>query len=421
MLSEKDPKSSIHPLNLPTTCAACHSQYNIASDPDVRIANSFVQYKAGVHGEVIEKGVNIAASCNDCHGTHKLWKANETKSKVNRMNIPETCSKCHNDFYYQYINGIHGKAVIAGVVQTAICTDCHGEHKILDSDDQESPIHPLNIAATCSKCHEDDQINEKYGLPTQRLSSYNDSYHGWAIKAGSRNSASCISCHNAHDILPSTNAKSSVHKDNLTRTCRRCHFDASDNFAHSYTHKINVTGPAKSDVRKVNEIISWVYIVFIIMVIGSMLIHNAIIFTKFLRDRYHAEKDKKYVIRFSRCEILQHLRLALSFTVLVITGFALRFPDTWWANLLNFFGMTETVRGIIHRGAAVLFLYTILQHMAYLFFTRRGKQYFKDMIPVKTDFQEFIQSMKFYLGLADEEPRYGRFDYTEKMEYWALV
>lgn len=421
MLPEDDPGSSIHPLNLPKTCAVCHSQYNIASDPDVRIANSFALYKAGVHGEGIEKGVNVAATCNDCHGTHKLWKANEANSMVNRMNIPKTCSKCHSDFYYQYMNGIHGKALVAGVIETAICTDCHGEHKILDSDNPESPIHPLNVSATCSKCHEDDRINEKYGLPTQRLSSYNDSYHGLANKAGAQNSASCISCHNAHDILPSRNPKSSVHKDNLTRTCKRCHFDATDNFAQSYTHKINVSGPTKSPVRKANDVITIIYIIFIALVIGSMLVHNLIIFSKHLRDRYYEQKSRKYVVRFSRGEIFQHLRLMVSFTVLVITGFALRFPEAWWVDILSFFGMNEAVRGIIHRAAAVLFLYTIIQHSAYILFTRRGKQYFKDMMPRMSDLKELIQTLKYYMGFSEKEPEFDRFDYTQKAEYWALV
>jgi len=421
ILSEKDIKSKTHPLNLPNTCAICHSKYTISSDPDVRIANSFALYKAGVHGEGVEKGVSIAASCNDCHGTHELWKACDENSLVNRLNIPKTCARCHNDFYYQYMNGIHGKALLAGVMETAICTDCHGEHKILDSDNPESPIHPFNIAENCSKCHEDDQINEKYGLPTQRLASYNDSYHGLAIQAGSRNTASCVSCHNAHDIMPSKNPKSSIHKDNITRTCRRCHFNANENFSQSYTHKINISGPEKSGVRKANDVISSIYIVFIFLVIGGMLIHNAIIFLKHIRDRYYEQKDQKYVIRFSRGEIFQHLRLMISFTVLVITGFALKFPDAWWVNILSFFGMNETVRSIVHRAAAVLFLYTIIQHMGYLFFTRRGRQYFKDMIPQKSDFQEFLQSMKYHLGLSDKDAEYGRFDYTQKAEYWALV
>ena len=29
--------------------------------------------------------------------------------------------------------------------------------------------------------------------------------------------------------------------------------------------------------------------------------------------------------------------------------------------------------------------------------------------------------MKYNLGLSNEEPRFGRFDYTQKAEYWALV
>ena len=408
--------------NLPETCASCHSKYILTSDPDVRIANSYKLYSEGVHALGIREGINVAASCNDCHGTHNLKKASDINSMVNRRNIPKTCSKCHIGIYTKYQKGIHGKALAEGIIDdTAVCTDCHGEHKILPGDNAKSMSNSLNVAQTCSKCHNDDRIIEKYGLPGRRLATYEDSYHGMATRRGSRNTANCASCHNAHDILPAKNPQSSTYPNNLARTCRRCHINATAKFAMGYTHKSSIYDLTESSIGRINSYVRLFYITLIAVIASSMLLHNFIILGHHLIERYREERDKPYFIRFNRSEIIQHLRVTISFIILVLTGFALRFPDAWWAQAMSTVGLTESVRSWIHRGAALLLIYTTIHHTVYLLISKRGKKEFKAMIPGVKDVKDFFINMKFHLGMADKKPLFDRFDYSQKLEYWALV
>jgi cytochrome b subunit of formate dehydrogenase len=43
------------------------------------------------------------------------------------------------------------------------------------------------------------------------------------------------------------------------------------------------------------------------------------------------------------------------------------------------------------------------------------------MTPRLRDFKDMIHNMAFHLGLAKERPSFGVFDYTQKVEYWAVV
>lgn len=419
--SDKE-KARTSKANLPRTCASCHSKYILTGDPDVRIANSYKMYSEGIHAKGIRGGINVAASCNDCHGTHDLRPAADIRSTVNRRNIPKTCSKCHIDIFLRYERGIHGKALAAGITEdTAICTDCHGEHKILPSDDPASNSNPLNIARTCSECHNDERIIEKYGLPGQRLATYQDSYHGLATKRGAWNTANCASCHNAHDILPAANPESSIHPDNLMRTCRRCHLSATETFAKSYTHKASILSLQESSIGRINRWVRAFYITIIAVFAGTMFLHNLVILIHHIIERYRRDKDKPYFVRFNRSEIIQHLRVTVAFILLVITGFALRFPDAWWAKLLSSLGMNEEVRSWVHRGAALLLIYTAIHHAFYLLFSKRGKIEFKAFIPRMKDVRDAIGNVKYHMGVSAEKPLFDRFDYSQKLEYWALV
>jgi formate dehydrogenase subunit gamma len=37
------------------------------------------------------------------------------------------------------------------------------------------------------------------------------------------------------------------------------------------------------------------------------------------------------------------------------------------------------------------------------------------------DLWDFVANVKFMLGLSSERPKFGRYSYSEKFEYWALV
>ena len=417
ILNHENPEATTSLENLPYTCSDCHSQKLMSADPDVKTVNQFDRYMKGIHAEGIAKGIGSAASCDDCHEVHDLKRASDPKSMVNKMNIPKTCAKCHNDIFIQYSRGIHGKALAVGILDSPNCSDCHGEHEILEISDPNSPVNATNLSDyVCGRCHSDPQMMEKYNLGTDRFSSFQDTYHGMATRGGSIKAATCASCHEAHDILPSSNPASSIHPNNLTATCQKCHVGANEAFSLSYTHET-----ALPEYNKLNDLVEFLYIILIVVVIGGMIIHNLIIFGRYLVLKYRAEKKVEQIKRFGGHMILQHMLITITFIALVITGFALRYPDEWWVGVLNFFGIYEPARGVIHRVSAVILLYASVHHVLYLLISKRGHFHFKNLLPTKKDLTQPIENMKYYLGLQKDKPQFDYYDYTEKAEYWSLI
>jgi hypothetical protein len=48
-----------------------------------------------------------------------------------RTSVPDTCGMCHGDVVEQYRASVHGQALGRGISEAPLCTDCHGEHKII--------------------------------------------------------------------------------------------------------------------------------------------------------------------------------------------------------------------------------------------------------------------------------------------------
>jgi cytochrome b subunit of formate dehydrogenase len=124
----------------------------------------------------------------------------------------------------------------------------------------------------------------------------------------------------------------------------------------------------------------------------------------------------------SLSERIQHGALLISFITLVITGFALRFPDAWWVEAVR--GISPAmfdIRGVVHRIAAVVMVLAGLYHIYYLAGTIRGRKLFLDLLPVRKDLTDLIGIFRYNLGLSPEKPKLARFSYVEKAEYWALI
>jgi cytochrome b subunit of formate dehydrogenase len=124
----------------------------------------------------------------------------------------------------------------------------------------------------------------------------------------------------------------------------------------------------------------------------------------------------------SLSERIQHGALLISFFTLVLTGFALKFPDAWWvAPIRDISPLMFQARGILHRAAGVAMVLAGLYHVYYLLATPRGKRLLRDLIPVRKDITDAVAVMKYNLGFSPVKPQFGRFSYIEKSEYWALV
>jgi hypothetical protein len=277
IVSSADPKSRVHPLAVATTCAVCHSDPKIAQKYQIHISDPLAAYKNSVHGTAVLSEENFdAATCVSCHGMHAIRSMEDPESPIYWKNVSETCGGCHGEEYDQYSESVHGTAIERGVREAPVCTDCHGEHEVKSPQDPKSPVHPLRVSAvTCQRCHDSELINRRFGMAEDRIASFEDSYHGLAIKGGSVAAANCASCHGIHNILPSSDPRSTVHSANLQKTCGSCHKDATENFARGPVHITTSTTPGR-----VVSMVRRLYIGLIIVVIFAMLVHNGADFVR---------------------------------------------------------------------------------------------------------------------------------------------
>jgi len=412
-----EPTSRTHRLRVAGTCAGCHGQQAWGSDIGVRRPRMVESYLASVHGRSNGSGSAEAATCSDCHGAHDVRGPVDPASRINRAHVAETCGGCHDQEAALYQESIHGRAVAAGVSDTPTCTGCHGEHLILSPSGLDASTHASRLASeTCGNCHADPAIVAKYGLRSDVVASYVDSYHGWATRRASDTAASCVSCHTSHDVRPASDPASTIHPDNVLSTCRQCHATADAGFAASYTHE-----SASITANPINRWIRNAYVVLIVVVIGGMLLHNLVIVNYYMMRRRRHLAASAAVRRFDRAQLIQHGALALSFVALVITGFALRFPDAFWVQALTALGMNEAVRGVLHRACGVVLVALSLFHVVYVLASRAGREQLGAMLPTGADASEAIENLRFYAGKSERRPRFGRYDYTQKAEYWAVV
>jgi Ni,Fe-hydrogenase I cytochrome b subunit len=79
------------------------------------------------------------------------------------------------------------------------------------------------------------------------------------------------------------------------------------------------------------------------------------------------------------------------------------------------------VRSIVHRVAGAVLIAVGLYHLVYLIADREGRRLFLDMMPVPKDATDILGTMRYYLGWGHTKPAFMRFNYAEKMEYWALL
>ncbi|OGL48567.1 MAG: hypothetical protein A3C43_04120 [Candidatus Schekmanbacteria bacterium RIFCSPHIGHO2_02_FULL_38_11] len=248
ILCADDPECSTSPAKQIKTCTKCHEDQRIVKKYNLPGIEFIKSYEKSIHGRAItEKGLIVSAVCSDCHGAHEIKPADDPKSLKNKANIPKVCARCHDSVYSQYVESIHGKAILSGIKDSPVCTDCHGEHTIAASSEPSSKVAPKNIPETCSVCHSDVKLTEKYGIPGARYKTYLDSYHGMASKFGEVTVANCASCHGYHNILPSSDKNSLINKDNLPKTCGKCHPGATGKFAIG---KIHVEAKKESSLGK---------------------------------------------------------------------------------------------------------------------------------------------------------------------------
>ena len=287
VLAADDLDSRISKKNQPHTCGTCHSDPVIVARNNIPIKDPVAYYEKSIHGKLTLEGNYQAATCSDCHRGHLILSALNAESSIFKKNIPITCRNCHTEEYEAYRISVHYQALEKGAKDAPTCTDCHGEHDILRPENPGARTSGFNVAVeVCSPCHASERLARKYGLTPARVTTYQESYHGLALRGGKPTVANCGSCHGVHDILPSTDPRSYIHPTNLVKTCGKCHPNPGENFARSKIHL--VTGVKEA---RIVQIVRSIYIIFITVVIGFMVLHNGIDFLarvrKIKNERYH--------------------------------------------------------------------------------------------------------------------------------------
>jgi Cytochrome c3 len=177
--------------------------------------------KADVH---LHKGM----SCATCHGAVS---AGETIAPIARDKVNQLCGTCHadaarmkrfnpslrTDQLAKYQTSIHGIKFAKGDGKVAVCTDCHGAHGVRPASDSLSPVHPLNVAATCKRCHADAAYMKAYGIKTDQYAEYANSVHHKAMsERGDLSAPTCSTCHGSHGAVPPG-------VDAIANVCSTCH------------------------------------------------------------------------------------------------------------------------------------------------------------------------------------------------------
>jgi len=430
-----DPASPVFKLRLPYTCATCHRNKELAKEHGIKEQQAGSEYIESTHGRaLLLDGLVVAPSCVDCHGAgHSIQDSKDARSPINHANVPHTCGKCHVGIEQSFKKSKHYTLLQAGDPRGPVCVDCHTAHRI---QALSTGVLKQHADERCGKCHQ------------EKLDRYRETYHGRAISLGQPNVAACYDCHGHHDILPPHDPKSSLSKDNVVGTCRKCHPNANANFAGYLTHGDH------SD-RKNYPILYWTYVFMTALMLGTFgffAVHTLLWLVRSLalwrrdpkfwnewKQRMRQEKEGKVFVRFRPIDRFTHFIMLSSFLLLATTGMPLKFYYADWAQVMfKYMGGAQMAAGLHRFGAYMTVTYFSI-HLATLagviyrklptFKNEQGKFSIKRVLglvfgpdspmPNKQDLIDFWNHQMWFFGKG-QQPQFDRWTYWEKFDYLAV-
>ncbi len=197
-------------------CLKCHGR-----DQELRGTREGRSISLYVDADHFAQSVHGDFDCVTCH--EEL----EETSLPHKFDLARVdCTGCHDEAAEVYGASIHGQRLEQGDELAPRCQDCHGSHYVLPLSDPDSSTAPFNVPQMCAQCHaEDAPVARAYDIPQdQILQRYSQSIHGEGLfKQGLVVTAVCTSCHTGHNVLPHTDPRSTISKENVTKTCVKCH------------------------------------------------------------------------------------------------------------------------------------------------------------------------------------------------------
>ena len=265
-----DARSAVYPLNVPRTCGACHGDAAMAKKHG--FSNVFPLYIDSIHGYAVSKeGLLVAANCSSCHGSHHILSHKDPQSPTYKANIPKTCGSCHAGITANYMSGAHGKAIASGKMKAPVCTDCHTTHAI---EQPTAAAFRMQLTPICGDCHKD------------KFNTYRDTFHSQLSSLGGYvETARCWDCHEAHNVLPASDPRSTVAKVNLVATCGKCHTGANASFVQYQPH-------ANARNRKLNPPLYFVRLFMNLLLAGVLAFFALHTILWLIRSRYDQIKKK---------------------------------------------------------------------------------------------------------------------------------
>jgi len=412
------PTSPTYARNVPELCGECHGEGGAAAGRvDSDIPDIVGSYLRSTHGRgLLESGLVVSASCVDCHSAHRVLGSGDPDSTVHPENVTDTCGTCHRGIQEEFQDSIHWPGNVVTNEPLPTCEDCHTSHAITRID---ATGFRFRMMDQCGRCHE------------PYADTFFETHHGKVTQLGSEGAAKCYDCHGTHDILPTTDPDSRLSTRHVVDTCGQCHPRAHLQFAGYLSHATH------HDPERY-PYLYWSYVFMTTLLVGTLtffLLHTFLWLFRLWRTREHwrplkgagAAGEQRFYLRFTRKQRIMHLVMLLSFFILALTGMALKFSYMGWAQLLSrILGGYDTM-GLLHRVGAVALMGLFAYHIRDLFRAKAasGAGWIGFIFGPNSlmfnlrDVKEFWQSAKWFLGLGPR-PRYGRFTYWEKFDYFAV-
>ncbi|MBF0308038.1 MAG: cytochrome C [Magnetococcales bacterium] len=408
-------------------CATCHDNRAKAAPQSEttpalkRVLRNIESYRRSFHARPNPDFPEIPnATCHECHDSHFLNVPADKQSQAYanwRLTTPKLCGKCHEDQLESYEKSVHAARLnTENNLKTAVCVDCHTTHEISGA---HGAAFKLQSPASCGGCH------------PNNLNSYRRFYHGQIATLGYTTTAKCFDCHDSHAILSVSDAKSPVHPANRLKTCQKCHDGtkrplATRGFASFTPHATTQDFERYPGLWIASRFMSGL-LWFVVLFFGT---HSVL---WFYRERVERKNQPGRaamgngtctIQRFTAPWRVAHLLFGLVVMVLLFTGMTLRNAQSELSPVVaRFMGGVE-VLGQMHRVAAVFMVGIFLVHGLYLLLRLWRDKTFSwfgpdSLLPNKKDFLDCREMFYWFVGRG-EKPRFDRWSYFEKFDYWAV-
>jgi cytochrome b subunit of formate dehydrogenase len=403
----------------PVDCGACHQE----------IAR---EYLKNFHY------LQLDFRCSDCHREIHSLKANRKNVK---LAIIEKCTECHGN--EDYVASGHGEAVLKGNQDAATCSDCHGLHstQVFHTSLEKYPAEAREFYnQKCKNCHGDSAMMERNHLSAKIVGYYEETYHGKVQDIGyPTRVAGCADCHTFHNILPKEDPRSSINPQNLVDNCGRCHKGFHARFVNYKAH------PDYRDRERYPSLF-WTFVFMSGLLVVTLFFfwgHTFLWWRKTYWEKHRMEKlgilpqallakgeGLQQVQRFSPKERIMHVLLIVSFFVLVMTGFPLKYHEAAWSKIIISLWGGAHQAGLFHRAAALLLMaivgYVVWMSFRFLFPKGQGRQGWierlfgpESLVPNWKDWEDIKGMFRWFFDRG-EIPKFERWTYWEKFDFWAV-